>query len=92
MSIWHTNIEIPEESNEQIIFFAGGSRFPYVGWYNSTYDIIDDWSFKRDVQKWAYTRDLLKVDEILSSLLKILDKKEGIDNVYEIKHKSSSIV
>lgn len=74
-SIWHTTADIPEDEYDQLIFFAGGSSFPYLGFYNATYGTIDDWVFKRDVNKWAYTKDLLKIENMFTSLLKALDKK-----------------
>lgn len=55
--IWHTNIKPVKD--KQILFFAGGSRFPYLGWYNPSTDSIDSWWFERDVTKWAYMEDIL---------------------------------
>ena len=75
MSIWHNANELPLENEKQIIFFAGGSKFPYLGWYNPTTEYISDWLFKRDIQKWAYTEDVLKASNLLTVVLKGLNKK-----------------
>lgn len=57
MSMWHNNTERPDGSNRQIMFYAGGSSFAYLGWYSKGTNMIGDWKLEH-VQKWAY------VDEI----------------------------
>lgn len=74
MSIWHDNTQIPTNRDKQIIFFAGGSNFPYLGWYNEKTGLLNDWKFDRDVIKWAYMEDLLKQEEVISKVA---------ENVYE---------
>ena len=73
MNIWHNNTEIPIDKDKQIIFFAGGSSFPYLGWYNEKTNLLDDWKFDRDVTKWAYVEDLLKQEEIINKATENLE-------------------
>jgi len=59
MSIWKTeNIE-QAALDKQILFYAGGSRFPYLGWHYPNKG-VGTWEYE-DIQKWCYLEDLLKL-------------------------------
>lgn len=60
--VWHTvdqtTVERPIK-DKQVIFYAGGSIFPYLGWYYEKDDLLGEWEFIRDVSKWAYVEDVI---------------------------------
>lgn len=61
MSIWKTkNIE-QAALDKQILFYAGGSMFPYLGWHYPNKG-VGTWEYT-DIQKWCYLEDLLKLAE-----------------------------
>lgn len=47
----------PDES-KQILFYAGGSQFPYLGFYYKNSDKFGDWKAD-EVQKWQYIEEIL---------------------------------
>lgn len=61
-SIWRvvdqTTLERPV-IDKQVVFYAGGSSFPYLGWYYEKDDLLGEWEFIRDVTKWAYIEDII---------------------------------
>ena len=64
--VWHvvdqTTVERPTK-DKQVIFYAGGSIFPYLGWYYEKDDLLGEWEFIRDVTKWAYVEDVITFTE-----------------------------
>lgn len=51
----------PDES-KQILFYAGGSSLPYLGFYYKSKDMFGDWKAD-EVQKWRYMEDILEKAE-----------------------------
>lgn len=51
----------PDES-KQILFYAGGSSLPYLGFYYKHSDRFGDWKAE-DVQKWQYMEYILEKAE-----------------------------
>ena len=47
--------------DKQILFYAGGSCFPYLGWHYPQKG-FGTWDYK-DIQKWAYLSDILQLAE-----------------------------
>lgn len=50
-SIWKTPDQKPD-TDQHVLFFAGGGIFPYLGFYYPKFDTFNDWKSK-DVQRWA---------------------------------------
>ena len=61
MSIWKTTDLENAALDKQILFYAGGSCFPYLGWHYPQKG-FGSWDYK-DVQKWAYLADILQLAE-----------------------------
>lgn len=56
-SIWKTDNLQEADTRKQILFYAGGSTFPYLGWHYPNKG-FGTWNYE-DVQKWAYLEDVL---------------------------------
>ena len=70
-SIWKMPDQKPEDG-QHILFFAGGGRLPYLGFYSQTFDIFEDWKAK-DIQKWASVLDLIAQADKAERLQKAVD-------------------
>lgn len=82
-SIWKTPDQKPEDGR-LILFFAGGGRFPYLGFYCQRFDLFEDWDSK-DVQRWASVLDLIAQADKAERLQKAVDYAlQVLDNVSEI--------
>ena len=80
-SIWKMPDQKPEDG-QHILFFAGGGRLPYLGFYSQTFDIFEDWKAK-DIQKWASVLDLIAQADKAERLQKELEAlKEFITKLY----------
>lgn len=66
---WYKGIDpVKPDGNKQILFYAGGSSFPYIGWYhkhNNTFN--GDWKAD-DVQKWQYVEYILELADRASDV------------------------
>lgn len=56
-SIWKTDNLQKADTRKQILFYAGGSSFPYLGWHYPNKG-FGTWVYD-DVQKWCYIDDLI---------------------------------
>ena len=56
-SIWKTDNLQEADIRKQVLFYAGGSCFPYLGWHYPQKG-FGTWDYK-DIQKWAYLEDVL---------------------------------
>ena len=65
------------ETPEMIIFYAGGCRFPYLGFYNVCDDTFGNWK-TRDVQKWAYVNEITEEADKAERLQKIAERQNEI--------------
>lgn len=72
-SIWKTPDQKLDEADtrKQILFYAGGSSFPYLGW-NYPNKGFGTWNYE-DVQKWAYLEDVLAQADKAERLQKAVD-------------------
>ena len=61
MSIWKTADLEKAALDKQILFYAGGSSFPDLGWHYPQKG-FGTWEYK-DIQKWCYLEDLLSLVE-----------------------------
>lgn len=60
MNIWRSDFLTNFDINKQILFYAGGSQFPYLDWAYPDKKMIGDWKYD-DIQKWCYLEDILKL-------------------------------
>ena len=70
--LWHTTGIENVPLDKQILFYAGGSQFPYMGWnYPSKGWVGQDscWSYDA-VTKWCYVEDLLSLEKEVVELRK----------------------
>lgn len=66
---WHKATDpIEPDENKQILFYAGGSSLPYLGFYYKNSNKFGDWKAD-DIQKWQY------IEEILNLANKVPEKK-----------------
>ena len=70
-SIWKTDNLQEADTRKQILFYAGGSTFPYLGWHYPNKG-FDTWNYE-DVQKWAYLEDVLVQANKAERLQKAVD-------------------
>ena len=70
-SIWKTPDQKPEET-KQIIFYAGGGLFAYMGWYHKKVDMFGGW-LASQTQKWCYVDDLIAQADKAERLQKAVD-------------------
>lgn len=70
-SIWKTDNLQEADTRKQILFYAGGSTFPYLGWHYPNKG-FDTWNYE-DVQKWAYLEDVLAQADKAERLQKAVD-------------------
>lgn len=81
--IWKMPDVKPEE-NKQIIFYAGGGHFAYMGWYYKKADMFGAWDAS-ETQKWIYYDDLIAQADKAERLQKAVDYAlQVLDNVSEI--------
>lgn len=71
MSIWKTTDLENAALDKQILFYAGGSCFPYLGWHYPQKG-FGTWDYK-DIQKWAYLEDVLAQADKAKRLQKAVD-------------------
>ena len=58
---WHKATDpIEPDENKQILFYAGGSSLPYLGFYYKNSDRFGDWKAD-NVQKWQYIEEILEL-------------------------------
>lgn len=72
MSIWKTGNLQKADTRKQILFYAGGGRFPYYGWSHPNKGVIGTWVYD-DVQKWCYVDDLIAQADKAKRLQKAVD-------------------
>ena len=70
-SIWKTPDQKPD-TDQHVLFFAGGGIFPYLGFYYPKLDTFNDWKSK-DVQRWASVFDLIAQADKAERLQKAVD-------------------
>ena len=70
-SIWKTDNLQEADTRKQILFYAGGSIFPYLGWHYLNKG-FGTWNYE-DVQKWAYLEDVLVQADKVERLQKAVD-------------------
>lgn len=81
--IWKTDNLQEADTRKQILFYAGGSIFPYLGWHYLNKG-FGTWNYE-DVQKWAYLEDVLVQADKVERLQKAVDYAlHVLDNVSEI--------
>lgn len=69
--IWKTDNLQEADTRKQILFYAGGSIFPYLGWHYPNKG-FGTWNYE-DVQKWAYLEDVLVQANKAERLQKAVD-------------------
>lgn len=74
-SIWKTPDQKPD-TDQHVLFFAGGGIFPYLGFYYPKFDTFNDWKSK-DVQRWA------SVFEVIAQADKAERLQKAVDNIKE---------
>lgn len=84
-SIWKMPDQKPDQ-DQQILFFAGGSNFPYLGFYYKRFDTFQDWESKH-VQKWCDIDDLIAQADKAERLQKAVDL--AIDTLEVLKNSTS---
>lgn len=81
-SIWKTGNLQKADTRKQILFFAGGGRFPYYGWSCPKQGVIGSWVYD-DVQKWCYVDDLIAQADKAERLQKAVDLAiRGLEKVH----------
>lgn len=75
-SIWKTPDQKPDK-DQQILFFAGGGDFPYLGFYYERFDYFQDWK-SDDVQKWC------DIDDLIAQADKAERLQETVEYVYKL--------
>ena len=82
-SIWKTDNLQEADTRKQVLFYAGGSSFPYLGWHYPQKG-FGTWDYK-DVQKWTYLSDLIAQADKVERLQKAVDYAlHVLDDVSEI--------
>lgn len=82
-SIWKTDNLQEADTRRRILFYAGDSNFPYLGWHYPNKG-FGSWDYK-DVQKWAYLTDVLAQADKAERLQKAVDYAlQVLDNLSEI--------
>ena len=71
-SIWKIGNLQEADTRKQILFYAGGGRFPYYGWSCPKQGVIGSWVYD-DVQKWCYVDDLIAQADKAERLQKAVD-------------------
>lgn len=87
-SIWKTGNLQEADTRKQILFYAGGGQFLYLGWNHPALGMIlagsADWKYG-DIQKWCYLDDLIAAADRAERLQKAVDYAlQVLDNVSEI--------
>ena len=75
-SIWKTDNLQEADTRKRVLFYAGGSSFPYLGWHYPNKG-FGTWDYK-DVQKWAYLSDVLAQADKAERLQKIAERQNDI--------------
>lgn len=70
-SIWKTPDQRPD-TDQHVLFFAGGGIFPYLGFYYPKFDTFNDWKSK-DVQRWASVFEVIAQADKAERLQKAVD-------------------
>lgn len=71
MSIWKTPDQKPD-TDQHVLFFAGGGIFPYLGFYYPKFDTFNDWK-SQDVQRWASVFEVIAQADKAERLQKAVD-------------------
>lgn len=75
-SIWKTGNLQEADTRKQILFYAGGGQFLYLGWNHPALGMIlagsADWKYG-DIQKWCYLDDLITQADKAKRLQKAVD-------------------
>lgn len=74
-SIWKTPDQKPD-TDQHVLFFAGGGIFPYLGFYYPKFDTFNDWESK-DVQRWASVFEVIAQADKAERLQKAVDFLSG---------------
>ena len=77
-SIWKTDNLQEADTRKQVLFYAGGSSFPYLGWHYPNKG-FGTWDYK-DVQKWAYLSDVFAQVDKAERLQAKVDELEHVKN------------
>ncbi|MEE1029804.1 MAG: hypothetical protein UIC65_02160 [Alphaproteobacteria bacterium] len=82
-SIWKKPDQKPD-TDQHVLFFAGGGMFPYLGFYYPKFDTFNDWESK-DIQRWASVLEVIAQADKAERLQKAVDLAlQVLDNVSEI--------
>ena len=80
-SIWKTDNLQEADTRKQVLFYAGSSCFPYLGWHYPQKG-FGTWDYK-DIQKWAYLEDVLVQADKAERLEK---ENEAMREEFEVWH------
>ncbi len=94
-SIWKTGNLQKADTRKQILFFAGGGRFPYYGRSCPKQGVIGSWVYD-DVQKWCYVDDLIaqadKAERLQKAVDLALERFDDIRRLYDKYYDKYSVI